>query len=89
MHGGRGPVNKGRAMPHLTIEYSANIEENADLPALCAVMRDAMVETGVGRIVFSSTRATYGDQDGVLLNEESPQAPIKALLVEDTVRGQE
>lgn len=34
-------------MPHLTIEYSANIQDDADLPALCAVMRDAMVDTGI------------------------------------------
>jgi UDP-glucose 4-epimerase len=29
-------------------------------------------------MVFSSTCATYGDQDGVLLTEETPQAPINA-----------
>lgn len=34
-------------MPHLTIEYSANIEDEADLPGFCAAMRDAMVETGI------------------------------------------
>ena len=34
-------------MPHLTIEYSANIEDAADIPGLCAAMRDAMVETGI------------------------------------------
>ncbi|WP_415183481.1 UDP-glucose 4-epimerase GalE [Phaeovulum sp.] len=28
--------------------------------------------------VFSSTCATYGDQDGVVLNEATPQAPINA-----------
>ena len=28
--------------------------------------------------VFSSTCATYGDQDGVILNEDTPQAPINA-----------
>ena len=34
-------------MPHLTIEYSANIEPAVDMPAFCRVMRDAMVETGI------------------------------------------
>ena len=28
--------------------------------------------------VFSSTCATYGDQDNVVLDEETPQAPINA-----------
>ena len=34
-------------MPHLTIEYSENIEDQAELSGLCAVMRDAMVRTGI------------------------------------------
>ena len=33
---------------------------------------------GVRNFVFSSTCATYGDQDGVLLTEETPQRPINA-----------
>ena len=34
-------------MPHLTIEYSVNIEQDVDIATLCTVMRDAMVETGI------------------------------------------
>ena len=34
-------------MPHLTIEYSENITGSVDIGALCVVMRDAMVETGI------------------------------------------
>ena len=34
-------------MPHLTIEYSANIEAAVDMAAFCRAMRDAMVGTGV------------------------------------------
>jgi 5-carboxymethyl-2-hydroxymuconate isomerase len=34
-------------MPHLTIEYSANVDGDFDMQALCDVMRDAMVETGI------------------------------------------
>jgi UDP-glucose 4-epimerase len=33
---------------------------------------------GVRNFVFSSTCATYGDQDGVVLNENTPQHPINA-----------
>ena len=39
---------------------------------------EASVAAGVGEFVFSSTCATYGDQDGVLLDEDTPQRPINA-----------
>lgn len=39
---------------------------------------EAAVAHGCKRFVFSSTCATYGDQDGVVLNEESLQFPINA-----------
>ena len=39
---------------------------------------EAMVAAGCRRIVFSSTCATYGDQDGVLLDEEAAQRPTNA-----------
>ena len=39
---------------------------------------EACAAPGVRNFVFSSTCATYGDQDGVLLTEETPQRPINA-----------
>lgn len=39
---------------------------------------EAAVAAGVKKVVFSSTCATYGDQDGVLLTEETSQHPINA-----------
>ncbi|MDP3261458.1 MAG: UDP-glucose 4-epimerase GalE [Tabrizicola sp.] len=39
---------------------------------------EATVAAGCGAFVFSSTCATYGDQDGVLLDEQSPQHPLNA-----------
>jgi UDP-glucose 4-epimerase len=39
---------------------------------------EAAVAHGCLDFVFSSTCATYGDQDGVLLDENTPQAPINA-----------
>jgi UDP-glucose 4-epimerase len=39
---------------------------------------EAMLAAGVRDLVFSSTCATYGDQDGVALTEDSPQHPINA-----------
>lgn len=39
---------------------------------------EAAVEAGCLDLVFSSTCATYGEQDGVLLTEDSAQQPINA-----------
>ncbi len=39
---------------------------------------DAAVEFGVKNFVFSSTCATYGDQDNVVLDENSVQLPINS-----------
>jgi UDP-glucose 4-epimerase len=37
---------------------------------------DAMRATGVGRIVFSSTAATYGEPQTDLIDEDAPAAPV-------------
>ncbi|MGL6211269.1 MAG: UDP-glucose 4-epimerase GalE [Paracoccaceae bacterium] len=39
---------------------------------------EAAVGAGCWNFVFSSTCATYGDQDGVVLDEDTPQRPINA-----------
>jgi UDP-glucose 4-epimerase len=39
---------------------------------------EAALAAGCRSFVFSSTCATYGDHDGVLLNEDTPQAPLNA-----------
>lgn len=39
---------------------------------------EAMGACGVENLVFSSTCATYGDQDGVMLDESCPQTPENA-----------
>jgi UDP-glucose 4-epimerase len=39
---------------------------------------EAALAAGCRNLVFSSTCATYGDQDGVLLDETTPQRPINA-----------
>lgn len=51
----------------------------------------AAVAAGCRNIVFSSTCATYGDQDNVVLDEGSPQRPINAYgaskrAIEDMLR---
>ena len=52
---------------------------------------EAAVAAGIGNFVFSSTCATYGDQDGVVLDENTPQYPINAYggskrAIEDMLR---
>ncbi|CAN5228591.1 UDP-glucose 4-epimerase GalE [soil metagenome] len=39
---------------------------------------DAMREAGVGRLVFSSTCATYGDPDRARIDETTPTMPVNA-----------
>lgn len=39
---------------------------------------EAAAEAGCLNFVFSSTCATYGDQDNVVLNEDSPQYPVNS-----------
>ncbi len=39
---------------------------------------EAALAAGCRNLVFSSTCATYGDQDGVVLTEDTPQRPINA-----------
>lgn len=39
---------------------------------------EATLAAGIRHFVFSSTCATYGDQDGVILTEETDQRPINA-----------
>ena len=53
---------------------------------------EAAVAHGCGQFVFSSTCATYGDQDGVVLDEDSAQLPINAYgaskrAIEDILRN--
>lgn len=53
---------------------------------------EAAADAGCKNFVFSSTCATYGDQDGVTLTENTPQHPINAYgaskrAVEDILRN--
>lgn len=58
----------------------------------CALnLIEAAIDTGCLNVVFSSTCATYGDQDGVVLDENTEQRPINAYggskrAIEDMLR---
>lgn len=45
-------------MPHIQIDYSANLEQRLDIAALCRVLRDAAVQTGVLPLAGLRVRAT-------------------------------
>lgn len=45
-------------MPHFQIDYSPNLEDRLDMAGLCAVIRDAAVETGVFPAAGIRIRAT-------------------------------
>lgn len=48
-------------MPHLTVEYSANLEPGADIPGLLAAVHRAALETGVFEIGGIRVRAERRD----------------------------
>ena len=48
-------------MPHITIEYSANIAEHHDVDALVAVVHDAAITHGLPPVDGLRTRATPRD----------------------------
>lgn len=49
-------------MPHLTVEYSANLDGRADLDWLCAALLDTLLETGLfemGAVRVRALRAEH------------------------------
>jgi 5-carboxymethyl-2-hydroxymuconate isomerase len=48
-------------MPHIHIDYSANLQDRLDIAALCRVLRDAAVDTGVLPLAGIRVRAMQAD----------------------------
>ncbi|MBE1285098.1 MAG: 5-carboxymethyl-2-hydroxymuconate isomerase [Rhodobacteraceae bacterium] len=48
-------------MPHLSIDYSANMKDRVDIPGLCDALRKAMIETGVFPLAGVRVRAFRAD----------------------------
>ena len=61
----------GESMQEPGIYWRNNVQGSLNLI-------EAAVAAGCLDLVFSSTCATYGDQDNVVLNEDSAQVPINA-----------
>jgi 5-carboxymethyl-2-hydroxymuconate isomerase len=49
-------------MPHIQIDYSANLESRLDVAGLCRVLRDAAVATGILPLAGIRVRALRADQ---------------------------
>lgn len=74
----------GESMKDPGLYWRVNVGGALNLLEACAA-------AGITNFVFSSTCATYGDQDGVLLTEETAQRPINAyggskLAIEQMLR---
>ncbi|TCU19958.1 5-carboxymethyl-2-hydroxymuconate Delta-isomerase [Rhizobium sullae] len=52
-------------MPHLTVEYSANLEGRADLDALCGTLLETILETGLFEVGAVRVRALKADHCAV------------------------
>ncbi len=48
-------------MPHIQIDYSANLESRLDVAGLCLVLRDAAVATGILPLAGVRVRAVKAD----------------------------
>ena len=48
-------------MPHIVVDYSANMEERVDMAAFCDVLRRATIETGVLPLAGVRVRAFRSD----------------------------
>ena len=44
-------------MPHLTLDYSANLDGAVDMQALCALLHEAMISTGLFELGTIRVRA--------------------------------
>ncbi|KAF0114820.1 MAG: 5-carboxymethyl-2-hydroxymuconate isomerase [Rhodobacteraceae bacterium] len=57
-------------MPHIQIDYSANLEHRLDVAGLCRVLRDAAVATGILPLAGIRVRAIRADH--VVIADGSP-----------------
>lgn len=59
-------------MPHMTVEYSANLDARVDMAAFCGAVRDAMLATGLFEVGAVRVRAlrceAYSIADGLAEN---------------------
>ncbi len=66
-------------MPHVTMEYSANLEALTDIAALCRLAKTAMMETGLFELGAVRVRAVRCDAYAIA--DELPENAFLAVLV--------
>ncbi|TMV06953.1 5-carboxymethyl-2-hydroxymuconate Delta-isomerase [Ruegeria sediminis] len=52
-------------MPHIIVDYSANMEQRTDLAGLCEALRQAAIETGVFPVAGIRVRAMRADHAAI------------------------
>ena len=62
-------------MPHLRIEYSANLQDKADIGALCSVIHHAVMATGLFELGAPRVRAFRADSYAI-----ADQLPENAFI---------
>lgn len=66
-------------MPHIEIDYSANLEDRLDIAGLCVVLRDAAVATGILPLAGIRVRAHRADH--VVIADGNPQHAYLDIVV--------
>jgi 5-carboxymethyl-2-hydroxymuconate isomerase len=79
MMASRVKLGETSAMPHVIVEYSANIEDKIRVPQLLATLHEAIGQTGIAEIAGLRTRAERRDEYRVADNH--PENGFVAILV--------
>ena len=66
-------------MAHISFEYSANLESDVDMSVFCAILRDAMLDSGVFPLGVIRVRGTRVDAHS-LANGDSEISFIDMIL---------
>jgi 5-carboxymethyl-2-hydroxymuconate isomerase len=66
-------------MPHIVLEYSANIEDHLDMATLCTVLKDAAAATGVFPPAGIRVRAYRSDH--VVIADGDPRHGFVDIMV--------
>lgn len=66
-------------MPHMQVEYSANLEPGLDMTAFCAAMRDVMMETGV--FPLGGVRVRAYRSEAYVVADGAPENAFVALTL--------
>lgn len=65
-------------MPHVSMEYSSNLEDKVDMAAVCRVAKRAMMETGLFDLGAVRVRAIRCDHHAIA--DEVPENAFLAVL---------